>query len=99
MASAEQIRALLQSYADGDDDRFYATAMQVAAHEARLGHGKLAKELRSIIDVAKTSRRNVPKWPLDVGEGGLSGVLRWSHPKVRLSDLFLSDHLVEKSGG
>ena len=41
MASAEQIKALLKSHVDGDDDRFFSVAMQVATHEARLGHGKL----------------------------------------------------------
>ena len=53
MASAEQIKALLKSHIDGEDDRFFSVAMQVAAHEARLGHGKLAAELRSMIDDAK----------------------------------------------
>lgn len=42
MASAEHLKALLKSHMEGDDDRFFSVAMQVAAHEARLGHGKLA---------------------------------------------------------
>ena len=37
MASAEHIKALFRSHLDGDDDRFFSVAMQVAAHEARLG--------------------------------------------------------------
>ena len=53
MASGDQIKALLKSHLDGDDDRFFAVAMQVAAHEARLGHGKLAEELRAMVDEAK----------------------------------------------
>ena len=40
MASAEQLKALLKSHLEGDEDRFFSVAMQVAAHEARLGHGK-----------------------------------------------------------
>ena len=96
MVSAEQLKALLQSHADGDDDRFYAVAMQVAAHEARLGHGKLAKELRDHIDAAKASRRLVPKSSLDGIEGEFSSVLRWSRPKARLSELILADQLVEQ---
>ena len=47
MASAEQLKALLQSHMDGDNERFFSVAMQIAAHESRLGHGKLAKDLRS----------------------------------------------------
>jgi hypothetical protein len=53
MAKAEQIIELLKSHLHGDDKRFYAIALQVAAHEARLGHEKLAKELRDLIDQAK----------------------------------------------
>ena len=57
MASGEQIKALLKSHLEGDDDRFFAVAMQVAAHEARLGHGKLAKELRAMV-----RRSQGPNW-------------------------------------
>ena len=37
MASAEQIKALLKSHIDGEDDRFFSVAMQVgrARGEAR----------------------------------------------------------------
>ena len=96
MASADQMKALLQSHADGDDDRFYAVAMQVAAHEARLGHGKLAKELRDLIDAAKASRRLVPNWSLDSFDDEFSSVLRWSYPKARLSDLIVGDQLAKQ---
>lgn len=56
MASAEQIKALLKSHMNGDDSHFLSVAMQVAAHEAKLGHGKLAEELRDMVDAAKTRR-------------------------------------------
>ena len=55
MASAEQLKALLQSHLDSDDERFFSVAIQVAAHEARLGHGKLAKDLRAMIDAGQES--------------------------------------------
>ena len=48
MASAEQLKALLRSHLEGDNDRFISVAMQVAAHEAKLGHGKLATDLRTL---------------------------------------------------
>ena len=46
MASAEQLKALLKSHINRDDRQFFSVAMQVAAHEAKVGHGKLAMELR-----------------------------------------------------
>src|SRR5712692_5143925 len=42
VATGEQLKALVKSYIDGDEERFFALALQVAAHEARRGHGKLA---------------------------------------------------------
>ncbi|MEX2475770.1 MAG: ATPase, partial [Marinobacter sp.] len=54
MASAEQIKALLKSHMNGDDSHFYSVAMQLAAHEAKLGHGKVAIELRELINAAKS---------------------------------------------
>ena len=53
MAKAEQIIELLMSHVAGDDHRFFAIAMQVAAHEAQQGHEKLAQELKALIDKAK----------------------------------------------
>ena len=53
MPTADQIKALLTSHAEGDSAQFYSIAMQIAAGEARQGRGKLAEELRSLIDKAK----------------------------------------------
>jgi hypothetical protein len=53
MATADQVKALIRSHADGDDTRFYAIAMQVAAQAARSGHGKFAQELRDLVDQVK----------------------------------------------
>ena len=53
MAAAEKIKALLQSFGDEDDTRFYTTAMQIAAAEAKKGHTKLAEELKHLIEKIK----------------------------------------------
>ena len=58
MAAADKIKALLQSYGDEDANRFYATAMQIAAAEAKKGHTKLAEELKELIEKIK-SKQNV----------------------------------------
>jgi len=91
MASAQQIKALLKSHLDGDDQRFFSVAMQVAAHEAKLGHGKLAEELRALIDAAK--RRQAPAGsgegtptPNGRPRGELAGLLSMSWPKTRVGD-------------
>ncbi|MDV0423833.1 ATPase, partial [Klebsiella grimontii] len=50
MASAEQLKALIKSHISRDDGHFYSVAMQVAAHEAKQGHGRLAEELLTLLD-------------------------------------------------
>ena len=37
MATADQVKALIRSHAEGDNDRFYAIAMQVVAQEENTG--------------------------------------------------------------
>ncbi len=56
MAAAEQIKSLIKSFGDGDDDRFFSSAIQIAASEARQGHTNIAAELKQIIDQAKKNR-------------------------------------------
>lgn len=100
MPSAEQIKALLKSHVDGDDERFFSVAMQVAAHEARLGHGKLATELRALIDQAKAGRVGGPAAPapIPIGKprGALADLLVVSHPKSRLGSMVLNAALSEQ---
>ena len=93
MASGEQIKALLKSHADGDDDRFFSVAMQVAAHAARRGHGRLAEELRALIDHAKGGLRKERPVPIGRLRGELANLLEASYPSVRLGDLVLGDEL------
>lgn len=101
MASSEQLKALIKSHISRDDGHFYSVAMQVAAHEAKLGHGKLAEELRDLIDAAKTrlsqdsSGKLVPiSGALNSAakaKGELSGLLTVTQPANRLGDMVLDD--------
>ena len=93
MASAAQIKALLQSHMEGDGDRFFSVAMQVAAHEAKLGHGKLAVELRSIIDEAKKRRNAASFVSISRPRGDLANLLEASYPKIRMGEMILDKTL------
>lgn len=92
MASAEQLKALIKSHVYRDEGQFYSVAMQVAAHEAKMGHGNLAIEIRDMIDAAKA--RLVPSEsgklvPLARPRGELANLLTVTYPKNRLSDMVL----------
>ena len=97
MASADQIKALLRSHVEGDNSHFLAVAMQVAAHEARLGHSRIASEIREIIDDAKRSKsrswdRTAPA-PAARPRGELADLLDVEYPAVTLAHMALSEDL------
>ncbi|NGZ29341.1 MAG: ATP-binding protein [Magnetococcales bacterium] len=100
MASSDQIKALLKSHLEGDNNRFIAVATQVAAHEARLGHNKLAEELLTLIDAAKTRQflPSKPDKPIPITQprGELAGLLDVTYPKTRLSHMILDQQVSEK---
>jgi len=95
MATADHIKALVKSHANGDEERFYAIAIQVAAGAARQGHTKFAKDLRDLVDQAKARGHRVEAGvktkpiPIVQPKGELSGLLTASFPSIRLSDMAL----------
>lgn len=98
MAIANQLKALLKSHADGDDEQFYSIAMQLAAHEAKIGHGKLAEDLRDLVDQAKARCGLPPKGvartvPIGRPRGELTGLLGVDYPKNRLGEMVLDESL------
>ena len=93
MPSADQVKALIASLSEGDEAQFYSIAMQIAAHEARLGHGKFAEELRALIDKAK-ARTNVPSKapiPLARPRGEVAELLSVTYPATRFADMVLGE--------
>lgn len=98
MANGDQLKALIRSHAEGDERHFYSVAMQMAAHEAKQGHGKLAEELRDLIDAAKARRHAGgadAAIPLARPKGELSSLLSVSYPSKRLSDMVLAPVVLE----
>lgn len=97
MTTARHIIALLRSHIAGDEDRFLATAMQLAAHEARQGHGKVAIELRDLIDAAKSKdvaiERKVAPVPMAQPKGELASLLAVRYPDLRLSEMVLPESI------
>jgi SpoVK/Ycf46/Vps4 family AAA+-type ATPase len=93
MATSTQIKALLQSHGTGDDERFYAIALQVAAAEARRGHEALADEIKNLVDKAK-HQKSLPKAStsiLHVAQpiGEAAELLEHLEPAWKVNDLIL----------
>lgn len=100
MSTARQIIALLKSHIEGEEQQFYSAALQIAAHEARQGHGKLAQEIRELIDEAKNRgsaiERKNSAVPLVQPKGELANLLSARYPETQLSDMVLSSELETK---
>ncbi|MCP4178287.1 MAG: ATP-binding protein [bacterium] len=100
MAAAEKIKALLQSYGDQDESRFYSTAMQIAAAEAKKGHPKLAEELKNLIDKIK-SQRNISSvsktrmLPINEAQKELKDLLEVYRPHIKTKDMVLNKNVSE----
>lgn len=91
MPTAEQLKALVKAHYEPTNDKFTTITLQIAAHEAKLGHINLADEIKKIIDKAKQFR---PK--LQTINNDLQGLLIEAKPICRLSDLILPDKIIER---
>lgn len=93
MATAQQIKALLRSYSEGDAEHFVSVALQIAAHAARTGKGRLAQELRDLVDDIKQKQQTGKiggAVPIARPQGELAGLLAVTYPKTRLSEMVLA---------
>lgn len=98
MPTADQLKTLIESFAASDDARFYRTALQLAADEARRGHGKLAQELRGLVDAARARGAALPagaKRPIPLAQprGDLGDLVTASYPDLKVADMVLSKDL------
>lgn len=91
MATGDQVKSLIKSYFEDDKDRFFTTALQVAAHEARQGHSSLAQEIRSIVDKAKNSKIKIIPFTPD-----LSDLILLTTPKAYMAELVMPEELKQK---
>lgn len=99
MATAEQLKALIRSHVDRDEERFLALALQVAAHEARQGHGRSAEEIKGLVDDARRKQASRPASrpvAITTPKGELAGLLAVSATRTRLSDMVLAPELRAK---
>lgn len=97
MATAEQIKALLKTHAERDEERFYAVALQVAASAARTGHTKLAGDIKTLVERGRTRAPMAPVGALvpllKQPKGDLSGILEISNPGTGAGEIVLSEEV------
>ncbi len=100
MSTARHVIALLKSYLEGEEQQFFSVALQMAAHEARQGHSKVAQEIQSLIDQAKErksviERRASPVSPVQL-KGELVNLVSVRYSDMRLTDMILPTVLEQR---
>ncbi|HBY9644893.1 TPA: ATP-binding protein [Klebsiella pneumoniae] len=104
MASANQIKLLVKNFIAKDERKFLSIVLQIAAHEAQIGHAKLADELRMLVEKAKLVRSNESddKYPHVVSSSSVAfnhsanDLFTVSHPTVALTEIILSKNVKSK---
>ncbi|MDR1924240.1 MAG: ATP-binding protein [Planctomycetaceae bacterium] len=92
MATATQIKSLIKSHYESDNDTFLTAALQVAAHEARQGHSALAQDIRSLIERSRREAKPLTN-PFASDEDGLFLAVE---PKYCLSELIVPKELHDR---
>ncbi len=96
MATAAQMTALIRAFKENDHDSFLSTAIQLAAHEAKLGHGAVATELRQLIDSIKKQKTQTKVISFSSHDFvDIEDLAYVSHPENRLSELILPQSLYD----
>ncbi len=80
MATAEQVKALLKSYGEGNGEHFASVALQIAADAARGGKGQLAQQLRDLVDDIKRKQ----------AAGKIGGAVPIARPTGEMASLLVS---------
>lgn len=90
MATAEQIKSLVKAHVDHNEEKFKTVILQIAAHEAKMGHDKLARELKTLMDKTSTTHAQI------VRLNSQNSTLELTVPSHDLSELIISDDISER---
>jgi SpoVK/Ycf46/Vps4 family AAA+-type ATPase len=98
MAASEQIKSLIKSFGEDDEERFFSSAIQIAASEARQGHSNIAQELKSLIDQARKNRSHQifdknKTVPFSAPKRDLLELIDVFQPQITLKDMVLEQEV------
>lgn len=90
MATADQVKTLVKSHFEHEDEKFKTTVLQIAAYEATHGHETYARELKKYAEKAGPPKGNILRMNQQ------NPMLLMTIPSDRLSDLIVSDDIAER---
>jgi len=87
MATSQQLLTLLKAHYDSDNERVKTVALQIAAHEAKIGHLVLAQSIKDVV-IKQSAKASVNRIiPVE------NSLISRSTSTNRKSDLIVSDKL------
>lgn len=90
MATAEQVKSLVKAYVERNDDYFKTVVLQIAAHEAKVGHDKVARELKQQVDKITKNRTKI------IQLSTTNPLFHMTFPSSKISELVTSDEIYDK---
>ncbi len=94
MATAKQLIGLLKSHVEGNEDRFFDLALQLASSEEQKGHTRLAEQLRQWVEAGQKPKPSSSAPTLIAKpRGELGAIIGTAYPETRLNDLILPDQV------
>lgn len=91
MATIKQVKALIRAHFDSNEEKFKTVVLQIAAHEAKVGHTASAREIKDIIQNPKyLSKSKV------VALNNRLDILEQRFVSSTLSDLIVSTEIEDK---
>jgi SpoVK/Ycf46/Vps4 family AAA+-type ATPase len=100
MSTARHLIALLRTHVQGDEHEFLSVAMELAAREARIGHAKVAEQIRDLVDQARARGSHLEKRPGSVvvlqPKGEIANLLSVQQPTIRLASMILPEGIEKR---
>lgn len=100
MSSARHLIALLRTHVQGDETEFLSVAMELAAREARLGHARVAEQIRDLVDKARARYSQIDRRPGRVvvlqPRGEIANLLSVQQPTIRLASMVLPEAIEKR---
>lgn len=91
MAKADYLISLIKAHYNDEPERFTTLALQIASHEAKIGHTRVAREIKQIIDQARSKKYQTKSFSKD-----LEGLIEIHHSIFRKSDIITSPNTQSK---
>lgn len=88
MATIEQVKALMRAHFENNNDKFRTIVLQIAAHEAKVGHTASAREIKELAQNPKYDSKNKI-----IKLNNKLDVLELKYVDATLSDLVVSQDL------